>query len=124
MTYISLQPACSALLSDIKIPSYFQKYSKGLSAVVKVTYLHIPNFELTTFRIWQSFNLSSLSNHEKNKLKKLEPIPNNPIHQLRAQISDLAKYLTLDTNEQSWIYIMGGGGSGLFPVLLVGVCLY
>ena len=35
LTFITLQPACSAFLPEIKLPPYFKQYSKGFEITIK-----------------------------------------------------------------------------------------
>ena len=123
ITLVSLQPACSAFSPGIKLPSYFKQFSKGFHVALKSANLNIPNYKPTTFRIWNTFNLSNLSPIESEKLKELAPAPTIPIDKLKAQIANFW-HINVD-NKQSWIYIVGGeSGSGfLLPVLICG-CLY
>ena len=89
LTFITLQPACSAFSPEIKLPTYFKQYSKGFEITIKTVNLNVPTFNTSNFRIWQPFNLSKINDVEKKELKKLEPAPAIPMEQLRAQISSL-----------------------------------
>ena len=51
----------------------------------------------------------------------LPPAPSVPVDQLKAQIQGF-KDLDENTNDESWIYIVGGGsGSGLILLIVIGV---
>ena len=114
LTFISLQPACSAFSPEIKLPPYFKQYSAKLN---------VPSFNTSNFRIWQPFNLSKISGIEKKQLKKLEPAPAIPMEQLRAHISSFGHIET--KTDQSWIcYVGGGSGSGLLLFLVIGGLVY
>ena len=70
----------------------------------------------------ETFNLTTLSTTDESNLKQLDPVPAVPIHDLRAKIPDFWK---LKSRDQSWLYILGGMGSGiiLFIILIVYVYL-
>ena len=123
LTFTTLQPACSALSPEIKLPPYFKLYSKRFEIAIKTEKLNVPTFNTSNFRIWQPFNLSKINDVEKKQLKKLEPAPAIPMEQLRAQISSFRH--TETKTDQSWIYYVGGGsGSGLLLLLVIGGHLY
>ena len=122
LTFVTLQPACSAFSLDIKLPPYFKQFSKGFDVAIKTANLHTPKCDPVNFRIWKHFNLTTLSTTDKSNLKKLEPVPAVPTHELRAKISDLVK---LKSKDQSWLYILGGDmGSGTKLLIIVIVCVY
>ena len=123
LTFITLQPACSAFSPEIKLPPYFKQYSKGFEIAIKTAKLNFPTFNASNFRIWQPFNLSKINDVEKKQLKKLEPAPAIPMEQLRAQIS---RFRHIETKtDQSWIYYVGGdSGSGLLLLLVIGELVY
>ena len=75
LTFIILQPACSAFSPEIKLSPYFKQYSQGFEIAIKTAKLNVPTFNTSHFRIWQPFNLSKISDVEKKQLKKLEPAP-------------------------------------------------
>ena len=86
---------------------------------LKSTNLHIPKFTSSSFRVWTHFDLSNMTKPEIKNLKKLVPVPNIPIDQLRAQIANF-RQITSDT-DRPWIYyVRGGSESGL--VLLIVIC--
>ena len=123
LTFITLQPACSAFSPEIKLPPYFKQYSKGFEIAIKTAKSNVPTFNTSNFRIWQPFNLSKMNDVEKKELKKLEPAPAIPMQQLRAQIS---RFRHIETKtDQYWIYYVGGGsGSGLLLLLVIGGLVY
>ena len=65
LTFITLQPACSAFSPEIKLPPYFKQYSKGFEIAIKTANLNVPTFNTSNFRIWQPFNLSKINDVEK-----------------------------------------------------------
>ena len=89
-TLISLQSACSAFSSVIKLPPYFKQYSSGFHVTVKSANLHISKFIPFSFRVWRHFDLSNVTKPKVENLRKHVPIPNIPIDQLRAQIANLS----------------------------------
>ena len=42
LTFIILQPACSAFSPEIRLPPYFKQYSKGFEIAVKTAKLNVP----------------------------------------------------------------------------------
>ena len=84
LTFIILQPACSAFSSDIKLPPYLKQCSKGFHVALKSANLHVSIFIPTKLRTWTHFNLTHVTPVEVENLKKLEPAPAIPIDQLRA----------------------------------------
>ena len=123
LTLINLQPACSAFSSSIKLPPYFKQYSKGFHAALKSANLHISKFTPSTFRIWTPFNLSNVTKHEVENLRKLSPAPSIPIDQLRAQIANF-RHISSDKSKP-WIFYLGGGsGSGLILIMVICCLLY
>ena len=80
LTFIILQPACSAFSLEIKLPPYFKQYSKGFEIAIKTAKLNVPTFSTSNFRIWQPFNLSKISDIEKKHLQKLEAVPAIPMN--------------------------------------------
>ena len=123
ITFIHLQPACSAFSPGVKLPPYFKQFSKGFHVALKSANLNVPKYKPTNFRIRNTFNLSNISTTESEQLKKLVPASNIPIDQLRAQI---ASFRHINTGKkQSWIYIVGGGsGSGFILLVIICGCLY
>ena len=73
ITFINLQPVCSAFSSTIKFPPYFMWYSKGFHVALKSANLHIPEFTTSGFRVWTHFSLSNVTKPEIENLKKLAP---------------------------------------------------
>ena len=69
LTFITLQPACGALSSEIKHPPYFKQYSKGFEIAIKTAKFNALTFNTSNFRIWQPFNLSKISDVEKKAIK-------------------------------------------------------
>ena len=61
LTFITLQPACSAFSPEVKLPPYFKQYSKGFEIAIKTAKLHVPIFNKSNFRIWQPFNFSKIN---------------------------------------------------------------
>ena len=64
ITFIKLQPACSAFPSTIKLPPYFKWYSKGFHVVLKSANLHIPKLTTSSFRVWTHIDLSNVTRPE------------------------------------------------------------
>ena len=123
ITFIHLKPACSAFSPGVKLPSYFKQFSKGFHVALKSANLNVPKYKPTNFRIWNTFNLSNISELESKQLKKLVPASIIPIDQLRAQIASF-RHISTD-KKQSWIYIVGGGsGSGFILLVIICGCLY
>ena len=85
--------------------------------------LHLPQFSLSDFRIWKTFNLYKVEPIDIENLKKLTPAPAIPIDQLKTHI---ASFSQIETNKStSWIYYVGGGsGSGLILLLAIHGILY
>ena len=121
MTMVTLEPACSALSSKIKLLPYFRQYHDGFDVVLRAANLHVPKFNSTfnsSFRIWNHFNISNLTVAVTRKLQTLPPTPSVPVDQLKAQIQEF-KDLDTDRNDKSWIYIVGdGSGSGLILLIV------
>ena len=86
MTMVTLEPACSAFSSEIKLPPYFRQYPNGLDVALRATNIHVPKFNSSSFRIWNHFNISNLTVAVTRKLQKLPPIPSVLVDQLKAQI--------------------------------------
>ena len=105
MTMVTLQPACSAFSSEIKLPPYFRHYPNGFDVALIAADLHVPKFNSSSFRIWNHFNISNLTVAVTRRLKKLSPTPSVPIDQLKVQIQGF-KDLDKDKNDKSWIYIV------------------
>ena len=119
ITFIHLQPACSAFSLGVKLPSSFKKFSKGFHLALKSANLNVPEYKPTNFRTWNTFNLSNISATESEQLKKLVPASAIPTDQLRAQIASF-RHINIE-KKQSWIYIVGAGSDSGF-ILLVIIC--
>ena len=124
MTIVTLEPACSAFSSKIKLPLYFRQYPDRFDVALRAANLYVPKFNSSTFRIWNHFNICNLTVAVTRKLQKLPPTPSVPVVQLKAQIQGF-KNLNKDKDHKSWIYIVGGGsGSGLTLLIVIGVIAY
>ena len=121
ITFINLQPVCSAFSSTIKLPPYFKWCSKGFHVALKSANLHIPKFKTSSFRVWTHLDLSNVTKPEIENLKKLATAPNIPIDQLRAQITNF-RNVNPDTG-RPWIYYVGGGPGSCLVLLIVICCL-
>ena len=96
ITLISLQPACRAFSSDIKLPPYFKQYSKSFHVALKSANLHISKFTPTKFRIFCThLILLNVTQPEVHNLRKVASVPAIPIGQLRAQIANLSLLILL-----------------------------
>ena len=123
ITFINLQPVCSAFSSTIKHPPYFKQYSKGFHVALMPANLHIPKFKTSSFRVWMHFGLSNVTKSEIENINKLASAPNIPTDQLRAQIANF-RNINPDT-DRPWIYYVGGGsGSGLVLLMVICCLLY
>ena len=124
LTIVKLQPACKGFSSNIKLPPYFKQYSKGTAVAFQTANLHVPKFIPVKFCIWKSFGIQNLSSHQEVNLKKLSPVPEIPINDLKSKIAQL-KSIPESKGYQSWLYAVGGGiGSGLLLiVIMVSVCV-
>ena len=69
ITFINLQPVCSAFSSEIKLPPFFKQYSRGFHVALKSANLHIPTFTPSKFRVWTHFDLSNVTQPEVRKSK-------------------------------------------------------
>ena len=124
MTMVTLEPACSAFSSDIKLPPYFRQHPSRADVALRAANLHVPKFNSSIFRIWNHFNISNLTVAVTRKLQKLAPTPSVPFDQLKTQIQGF-KDLDKNKNDESWLYIVGGGsGSGLILLIVIGVIVY
>ena len=79
LTFITLQPACSAFSPEINLPPYFKQYCKWFEIAIKTAKLNVPTFNTSHIRIWQSINVSKIRDIEKKQLKKLESAPAIPM---------------------------------------------
>ena len=121
MTMVTLEPTCSAFSSKIKLPPYFRQYASGFDVALRAANLHVPKFNPSSFRIWNHFNISTLTVAVTRKLQKLSPTPSDPCDQLKAQIQGF-KDFNEEKNDKSWIYIVGGGsGSGLILLIAIDI---
>ena len=68
ITFINLQSVCSAFSSDIKCPSYFKQFSKGIYIALKSLNLNIPKLTPSKFRVWTHFDLSNVTQPEIENL--------------------------------------------------------
>ena len=92
LTIVKLQPACSGFSSSIKLPPYFKQYSEGIEVAFQTANLHVPKFIHVDICIWKSFGLQNLSSHQEVNLKKLSPVPEVPINDLKSKISQLKSF--------------------------------
>jgi hypothetical protein len=122
LTFITLQPTCSAFSPELKLPPYFKQYSRGLTTALKSANLHIKTFNPNDFRIWSPFNVSNITKEEIKSLKELKPAPAVPIGELKAQM-DKFRYIDFSKNRKPWMYYYIGGGSGFGILLFVIVAL-
>ena len=79
ITFINLQPTCSAFSSTIKLPPYYKQYSKSFHIVLKSPNLHIPKHTTCSFRVSTHFDLCNVTRPEIMNLKKLAPALDIPI---------------------------------------------
>ena len=66
------------------------------------------------------FNLSNVTKHEVENLRKLSPAPSIPIDQLRAQIANF-RHISSDKSKTWIVYLGGGSGSGLILIMVIAV---
>ena len=123
LTLVKLEPACTAFSSKLKLPPYFRKYSQGFAFAMKEANLHSNKFNPINFRIWNSLNVSNLSDPQIHDLKKLNPAKSIPVNLLKAKI-DMLKVINFDPKTKYWFYIGGGSGSGLLLLVIVCLCVY
>ena len=123
LTLVKLEPACTAFSSKIKLPPYFKKYSQGFVSAMKEANLHSDKLNPINFRIWNSLNVSNLSDPQIHDLKKLKPAKSIPVNLLKAKI-DMLKVINFDPKTKYWFYIGGGSGSGLLLLVIVCLCVY
>ena len=95
------------LMWSIKLPPYFKQYPKGIEVAFQTANLHVPKFIPVNFHIWKSFGLQNLSSHQEVNLKKLNPVPEIPINDLKSKIAQL-KSVPESKGNQSWLHAMGG----------------
>ena len=86
MTMVTLEPACSAFSSEIKLPPYFRQYPNGFDVALRAANLHVIKFDPSSVRIWNQFNISNLTVAVTRELQKLPPTPSVPVDRMTAQI--------------------------------------
>ena len=124
MTMVTLEPACSAFSSKIKLPPHFRQHPNGFDVALRDAYLHVPKVNSSSFRIWNHFNIPNFTVAVTRKLQKLLPTPSVPVDQLKVQTQGF-KELDEDKNDKSWMYIVGDGlGFGLILLIVIGVIVY
>ena len=123
LTLVNLQPACSAFSSKLKLPPYFRKLAQGFGNAIKEANLQTDKLQAINFRIWNSLNVSSLSETQLQWLKKLDSAKAIPVKMLKAKIN-LLKAIDFDPKTKYWIFIGGGSGSGLSLLVIVCLCVY
>ena len=107
----------------LSYPHTLGNYPNGFVVALKAANLHVPQFNSSSFRIWNHFNISNLTVAVTRKLQKLPLTLSVPVDQQKAQIQGF-KDLDNNKNDESWIYIVGGGsGSGLILLIVIGVIL-
>ena len=116
ITFINLQPACSAFSPLIKLPPYFKQYSKGFHVALKAANLHLPKFSSSDFRILKTFNLPKFEPIDIENLKKLTLAPAIPIDQLRAQIASFRQIQPIKST--FWIYYVGSGSGSIWLIVI------
>ena len=109
--------------SSINTSPYFRKFSQGFAFAIKEANLHTDNLKPTNFRIWNSLNVSNLSETQLQGLKKLDPAKSIPVKILKAKINQL-KVIDFDPKTKYWVFIGGGSGSGLLLLVIVCLCVY
>ena len=118
-----LQPACTAFSSQLKLPPYFRKYSQGFAFAIKEANLHNDKLNTLNFRVWNSLNVSNLSDSQVHDLKQLSPAKSIPVKILQAKIHML-KMIDFNAKTKYWFYIGGGSGSGFLLMVIVCLCVY
>ena len=115
LTVVKLQPACSGFSSSIKLPPYFKQYSKAIEVAFQIANPHVHEFTPVNICIWKSFDLQNLSSHEVVNLRKLSPVPEIPINDLKSKIAQLKSiHVSKEINH----------GCMLWNVIMVSVCAY
>ena len=74
---------------DAMLPFGNQQYSKGIEVAFQTANLDVPKFIPVNLCIWKSFGLQNLSSYQEVNLKKLNPVPENPINDLKSKLSQL-----------------------------------
>jgi len=123
LTLVQLQPACTAFSSQLKLPPYFRKFSQGFAFAIKEANLHNDKLNTLNFRVWDSLNVSNLSDPQIHDLKTLSPAKSIPVKILQAKIHML-KVIDFNAKTKYWIFIGGGSGSGLLLLVMIGLCVY
>ena len=77
MTMVTLEPACSAFSLEIKLPPYFRQYPNGFEIALRAADLHILQFNPSSFRIWNHFNIPNLTVAVTRNCKNY-PLPISP----------------------------------------------
>ena len=123
LTLVKLQPACTAFSSQLKLPPYFRKYSQGFAFAIKEANLHNDKLNTLNFRVWNSLNVSNLSDSQVHDLKQLSPAKSIPVKILQAKIHML-KVIDFNAKTKYWFFIGGGSGSGFLLMVIVCLCVY
>ena len=123
LTLVKLLPACTAFSSQLKLPPYFRKYSQGFAFAIKEANLHNDKLNTLNFRVWNSLNVSNLSDSQVHDLKQLSPAKSIPVKILQAKIHML-KVIDFNAKTKYWFYIGGGSGSGFLLMVIVCLCVY
>ena len=98
LTLVKLQPACTAFSSQIKLPPYFRKFSQGFANAIKEANLHLDKIQAIDFRIWNSLNVSNLSDTQLHDLKTLNSVKSIPFKLLQTKINML-KVIDFDSKD-------------------------
>ena len=78
MSMVTLEPACSAFFSEIKLPPYFRQCPNGFDVSLRAANLHIPQLNPSSFRIWNHFNISNLTVAVTKEITKATPCSISP----------------------------------------------
>ena len=89
MTMVTLEPGCSALSSEIKLPPYFRQYPNEFDVALRAANLHVPQFNPSSFRIWNHFNISNLTVAVTRELQKLPPSHQSQLTNWKPKFRDL-----------------------------------
>ena len=74
-------------MPTLKLPPYFRKFSQGFANAIKEANLQTDKLQVIDFRIWNSLNVSSLSETQLQGLKKLDLAKAIPVKMLKAKIN-------------------------------------